>query len=203
MQVDLMESKFKEFMSNESERLDRDVKAAEDKSAAKAAHRAELRRQEWTAICASRTAQVQSKAVAKAAALEQEKEFAAAWKVRACRAVPQLQQRSECASAGFLAAQVRMQQLVEEEQAEAAARRACNRHCAAFQQHQAGRKDAAKRAAALSELQEAAMVQVLGQDADNRFHAYAKEFIEEYQRAGRPVKPMQLMLSKPAPFESA
>lgn len=75
-----MEGKFKEFMSNEAGRLDRDVKHAEEKSAAEEELRAAQRRAEWRAICQSRDQQLNSKKTQRMAALEADKAFAAAWK---------------------------------------------------------------------------------------------------------------------------
>lgn len=93
-QVDLMESKFKEFMSNENERLDRDVKAADDRSAAVAAERAAQRRAEWEAICASREQQLGARADDKRQQMLEEQAFAAAWKVRPMLAVRTWRDRS-------------------------------------------------------------------------------------------------------------
>lgn len=77
-----MESKFREFMSNEAERLDRDVKHAEEKSAADAEARAARRRELWRAICNSRSQQLANRKAQRHAALEADKAFAAAWKAR-------------------------------------------------------------------------------------------------------------------------
>lgn len=93
-QVDLMESKFKEFMSNENERLDRDVKAADDRSAAVAAERAAQRRAEWEAICASREQQLGARADDKRQQMLEEQAFAAAWKVRSMLLVQTWRDRS-------------------------------------------------------------------------------------------------------------
>ena len=75
-----MEAKFKEFMGNEAERLDRDVKHADEKSAAEAESRAARRRAEWRAICKSRDQQLNSRKAQKLATLDADKAFAAAWK---------------------------------------------------------------------------------------------------------------------------
>lgn len=99
--------------------------------------------------------------------------------------------------------QERMQQLVEEELAEAEARRSRNRHVAAFQKHQKALKAKRKGAAKHAALQEAAMIQELTADKGKRFEKYAREFIEEYQRQGKPIKPMQIVMNKPAPLDSA
>lgn len=80
-QVDLMETKFKEFMSNENERLERDVKAADARSAAVAAERAAKRHDQWEAICASRQQQLDARADHKQQQVLEEQAFAAAWKV--------------------------------------------------------------------------------------------------------------------------
>jgi hypothetical protein len=82
VQVAIMEAKFKEFMGNEAQRLDRDVKIAQEKSAAETEARAARRRAEWRAICKSRTQQLESRKAQRIAALEADKEFAAAWKAR-------------------------------------------------------------------------------------------------------------------------
>lgn len=99
--------------------------------------------------------------------------------------------------------QERMQQLVEEELAEAEARRSQNRHVADFQKHQSALKAKKKYAAKHAALQEAAMLQELSTGSSKRFEKYAKEFIEEYQRQGKPVKPMQIRLNKKPSLESA
>lgn len=96
-----------------------------------------------------------------------------------------------------------MKQLIEEEKAENGAKRAHNRHISEFQKHQVKLKQNKIKAARLEKLQEAAMMEELSSDADKRFQRYAKEFIDEYERQGKPIKPLQLMLSKPAPFDSA
>lgn len=96
-----------------------------------------------------------------------------------------------------------MQQLVEEELAEAEAKRARNMHVAAFQKHQSDIKTKKKHAMKHATLQEAAMIQELSKESQSRFQKYAKEFIEEYQRQGKPIKPMQIKLNKPPPLESA
>jgi len=85
-QVDLMETKFKEFMSNENERLERDVKAADDRSAAVSAERAALRRAEWQAICESRQQQLGARADRKRQEALDGQAFAEAWKVCSYRA---------------------------------------------------------------------------------------------------------------------
>jgi hypothetical protein len=82
VQVAIMEAKFKEFMGNEAQRLDRDVKIAQEKSAAEIEARAARRRAEWRAICKSRTQQLESRKAHRIAELEADKEFAAAWKAR-------------------------------------------------------------------------------------------------------------------------
>ena len=77
-----METKFKAFMGNEEARLERDVQAAQDRSAADAAAREARRSQEWTAICRSREQQLALRAAKKDAAAREEREFVHAWKVR-------------------------------------------------------------------------------------------------------------------------
>lgn len=99
--------------------------------------------------------------------------------------------------------QERMKQLVEEETAEDEARRTHNKHISDFQKHQTMLKKKKIEAAKVQKLQEAAMVEVLSSDADKRFQRYAKEFIDEYKQQGKPIKPLELMLTKPAPFQSA
>eukprot|EP00892_Ulva_mutabilis_P004506 jgi/Ulvmu1/2427/UM134_0008.1 len=176
--VDLMETKFKEFMSNENERLDRDVKAADERSAAEAAERAAVREAEWQAICASRQQQLNSRAERKRQEAMEGQAFAAAWKDR-------------------------MKELVEEETAEDKAKRSHNKNISEFQKHQVALKQKKLQAAKLEKLQEAAMIEELSSDADNRFRRYAKEFIDEYKLQGKSIKPLELMLSRPARFESA
>ena len=88
VQVDIMEAKFKEFMGNEAERLDRDVQHADEKSAAEAESRAARRRAEWRAICQSRDQQLNARKAQKQATLNADKAFAAAWK--ACVMTPAL-----------------------------------------------------------------------------------------------------------------
>jgi hypothetical protein len=99
--------------------------------------------------------------------------------------------------------QERMQHLVEEELSEVEARLAQNRRVAAFQKHQCDLKAKKKCIAKQAALQEAAMVQELSTASNKRFEKYAQEFIDEYKRQGKPIQPMQIMLNKPAPLESA
>lgn len=96
-----------------------------------------------------------------------------------------------------------MKQLVEEETAEEESRRAHNKHISDFQKHQMMLKKKKIQAAKVQKLQEAAMVEVLSSDADKRFNRYAEELIGEYKRQGKPIKPLELVLTKPAPFQSA
>jgi hypothetical protein len=99
--------------------------------------------------------------------------------------------------------QERTKQLMEEQQAEEAAIRMQNMHVASFQKHQSLLKAKIKDQSKLRELQEAAMLADMSKDAEDRFKRYAKELVEEYRRQGKPIKPMEVMLSKPKPFESA
>jgi hypothetical protein len=77
-----METKFAEFMSNENERLERDLAQAEEKNAAELAERARQRRAEWHSICNSRAQQLDLRKARKEAALAADQEFMAAWQVR-------------------------------------------------------------------------------------------------------------------------
>lgn len=99
--------------------------------------------------------------------------------------------------------QERMKQLVEEEKAEDEARRTHNKHISDFQKHQSMLKKKKIEAGKVQKLQEAAMIEALSSDADKRFQRYAKEFMDEYKLQGKPIKPLELILSKPAPFHSA
>ena len=78
-----METKFAETMSNEASRLDRDVKAADDKSLAVQEERKRLRAEEWAAICRSREQQLKLKKERAMRTKASEQQFVAAWKVRA------------------------------------------------------------------------------------------------------------------------
>ena len=82
VQVELMETKFKEFMSNENERLARDVKQAEEKNAADLAERARRRQAEWDAICRSRSQQLALRKAAREEQARADTDFMAAWQVR-------------------------------------------------------------------------------------------------------------------------
>ena len=99
--------------------------------------------------------------------------------------------------------QARTAELAEAERAEVAARRARNTHYAAFQKHQADVKARRKERAKLDTLQEAAMLEEMANDQDERFRHYAQEYIDAYKRKGKPIKPMELTLAKKPPFESA
>jgi hypothetical protein len=83
LQVELMESKFAEYMSNEKDRLDRDVQQADEKSAVEASERDRHRQEEWTAICRSRTQQLELRKAGKEQAMQEERAFIKAWQVRA------------------------------------------------------------------------------------------------------------------------
>jgi hypothetical protein len=76
-----METKFAEFMSNENERLERDVQQAAEKSAADLAERAQHRADEWAAITRSRTQQLDLRAAHAAQERLADQRFVRAWKV--------------------------------------------------------------------------------------------------------------------------
>ena len=99
--------------------------------------------------------------------------------------------------------QERTKELAREEDERAAAVRNRSKHFASFQKHQVELKQRKKAAGALETLREAAMVQVMASDADERFTNYAKEYIGEYARRGKPTKPMELTLARRPPLASA
>lgn len=99
--------------------------------------------------------------------------------------------------------QERTKQLEQEERNEAAARRARNEHYASFQKHQVGIKQQKTAAQQKQRLQEAAMLQEMANDADDRFKKYAQEFIDEYTAQGKPVEPLVLTVNRKDPLTSA
>lgn len=99
--------------------------------------------------------------------------------------------------------QERTQELQQEEVEELTAKHAHAKHTQSFQKHQASLKQRKKEKERLLLLKEAAMEADMSTDADLRFQTYAKEYISEYERQGKPVKPMQLSLHRPEPFVSA
>jgi hypothetical protein len=101
------------------------------------------------------------------------------------------------------ALQARTKELEEEE---AEAHRAAlqrRKHFANFQKHQVAVKQQKKDQDELATLQEAAMLERMAADTEDKFQAYAKGYIESYQQKGKPVDPMVLRLSKREPFISA
>jgi hypothetical protein len=99
--------------------------------------------------------------------------------------------------------QARTKELAQEEAdaQEAALQR--RKHFAHFQKHQVAIKQQKKDQGKLAALQEAAMLQKLATENEDRFLAYAREYIESYRRKGKPVDPMVLRLLKREPFVSA
>lgn len=257
-----METKFAEFMSNENERLERDVKQASEKAAADLAEREERRADEWAAICRSRTQQLDLRREHRERDQRADARFAAAWKVcgqaadaawsardralvhvsgHRCsieawslggallsggprqrdvksvhlsplrfrpgcpvRAAPRGgDRRGRRAHLQRPSVQGRTEELAQEEADAAAERRQCSAQVSEFQQRQAAQKQAAREKELVSRAQEAAMIQETTNDSDARFAQYAAEFIAEYERQGKPVKPMHVALSRPEPFVSA
>lgn len=99
--------------------------------------------------------------------------------------------------------QERTKELQQEEVKETASKHARAKNTQAFQKHQASLKQRKVEKERLLLLKEAAMEANMSSDAEIRFQNYAKEFISEYERQGKPVKPMLLNLSHPEPFVSA
>ena len=99
--------------------------------------------------------------------------------------------------------QERTKQLQEEEADEVVGRGQRAAHTAAFQKHQASLKQRKLEKERLAKLQDAAMIQGMQTEAEEQFTGYAKEFVAEYARQGKPIVPMQLLLAKPPAFESA
>jgi hypothetical protein len=76
-----METKFKALTANEDDRVQRNVRQAEERREADAAKQQLQRAEEWAAICRSRDQQLALKAARKEQALCEDKDFTKAWKV--------------------------------------------------------------------------------------------------------------------------
>lgn len=220
-QVELMETKFKAFISNEEARLERDVQDAQSRSDADAAARAAQRKAEWDAICRSRAQQLALRAAKKDAAAREDLEFVRAWQVchRTCvsQCVVWQVQRASCSVAraarrngfddprctGRVRVQAQTKRMEKEEAADAEAARSRSRHFAGYQRRQRELKAARKEAQKLQALQEAAMAQKMASEGQDRYRSYAQGYIDEYRSKGKPVAPMVLHLNKPEPFASA
>jgi hypothetical protein len=81
LQVQLMETKFKELAADEDERVKRNVQQAQEKQEMDAAEQQVQRAEEWAATCRSRDQQLAFKASCKKQALCEENDFVKAWQV--------------------------------------------------------------------------------------------------------------------------
>lgn len=166
-----MERNFLQAHNAAEDRLARDIKVAEEKSAADEAVRRQRQRDTLAAMDAMNKAQLRSKADTKAKERAEEAAFARAW-------------------------QARVAALKEEEAAETAARRASARKVQSYQLRQAEQKARRKAGERIAELQMAAQMELTLQEQEDIFRQYADACIEEYRRQGKSTVPMELHLNK-------
>uniref|UniRef100_A0A7R9V0J8 Trichohyalin-plectin-homology domain-containing protein n=1 Tax=Chlamydomonas euryale TaxID=1486919 RepID=A0A7R9V0J8_9CHLO len=175
--ADQIEKNFTNWMAKEQSRLDRDVREAEIKAAEDEAARKLRLKNTLADIHKTNQAQLAAKAQAKVRVREEEATAASEWTLR-------------------------LEELKQEERAEALAKLQSCKQVKSFQLRQAEMR--ARRAARekIEALQDAAQMELTIKEQENVFQQYAAEWVSEYRRQGKTVVPITHYLNKKETLET-